>query len=916
MASGGKGTRWGSLLSQAVAGVEARLDTMLAEADEMSKQPKSPGAPQSPAKQSSTSVRSGSSSRVNERLQERLARAVAAKNAGSSRGQSPAPSSTAANSPRQSVDIASRTSLDGARPVSKDKEPVETTRLSTDSARSPPSTMDTQNESNGDGTEASGATEITQTDTAALAPAAELEIATSTTSPVPAEGTLEPGSITDEDSAQLAKTLQEALLKEQQEHQEETHQFTEKIDALQAKLQYMSREAAEAAKKAGQAATPGSLEKKVAEKDQQIAALMEEGKNLGVTEQKHRALLKKLRTKMAEDEKAAGELRAARTKAEAELQTLRPKARRVTELEKMQEDGRRQLAQAQTDLAEARAGLTAREGTVAALRLQLEEAIERADKAAAKVQDEALEAARKQIKELEEQVATLRLEKSLTADRAKAQVEEWREKAERAEERARIAEVEAMAEVQVMEGKLEATRARAEEASSGAQGDSQAKLLRQVETLQSQYAIASENWQGIEATLLSRVSGLETERDEAQQRESEMRKKAREAALRAKRLEEELEDVQSKLPRAEEAVGAHETRIAALNRRAEEAEAALQQARAELDSQRVQARKRQEQQLEQELEQEQEQEQEREREREQGRGRGPTDLRRTWLDDLPGRSSSNSRPESPLVQGGGGVTPGMPTRTWSSDFLGLQGLPNKLRKTSTPSSHGDAAERFSLRRPSGQPPLSSVMSVMSVMSPMAMSPTAIGPEDAVDEPDRSASPQLHMMGGSGGGGGGGSGGTPQQTDLVSVSTVAAGPSVQLVERMSAAIRRLESEKVAAREELARISSQRNEARAEVLALLKDAEAGRAAADRVATLEKDVSAMQERYETTLELLGEKSELVEELQADVQDVKAMYRDLVERSIKGQQRQELKQAGTDSNGAGSGRRQGGAETPQCIL
>lgn len=32
------GTRWGSLLSQAVAGVEARLDTMLAETDEATKQ--------------------------------------------------------------------------------------------------------------------------------------------------------------------------------------------------------------------------------------------------------------------------------------------------------------------------------------------------------------------------------------------------------------------------------------------------------------------------------------------------------------------------------------------------------------------------------------------------------------------------------------------------------------------------------------------------------------------------------------------------------------------------------------------------------------------------------------------------------------------------------------------------------------
>jgi chromosome segregation ATPase len=132
--------------------------------------------------------------------------------------------------------------------------------------------------------------------------------------------------------------------------------------------------------------------------------------------------------------------------------------------------------------------------------------------------------------------------------------------------------------------------------------------------------------------------------------------------------------------------------------------------------------------------------------------------------------------------------------------------------------------------------------------------------------ERSASPQQAML-----------------QDMLSVSTVAAGPSVQLVERMSAAIRRLESEKVAAREELARISRQRDDARGEVVALMREAEGGKTALKKVGDLEMEVEAMRERYETTLELLGEKSELVDELRADVQDVKAMYRDLVERTIK---------------------------------
>lgn len=120
-------------------------------------------------------------------------------------------------------------------------------------------------------------------------------------------------------------------------------------------------------------------------------------------------------------------------------------------------------------------------------------------------------------------------------------------------------------------------------------------------------------------------------------------------------------------------------------------------------------------------------------------------------------------------------------------------------------------------------------------------------------------------------------------DMISVSTVGAGPSVQLVERMSAAIRRLEGEKVAAKEEMTRICSQRDEARSDMVGLMKEVESAKAATSKVEQLERDLADVNARYQTTLEMLGEKSELVEELKADVQDVKAMYRELVERTVK---------------------------------
>jgi len=116
-------------------------------------------------------------------------------------------------------------------------------------------------------------------------------------------------------------------------------------------------------------------------------------------------------------------------------------------------------------------------------------------------------------------------------------------------------------------------------------------------------------------------------------------------------------------------------------------------------------------------------------------------------------------------------------------------------------------------------------------------------------------------------------------DLISTSTVGAGPSVQLVERMSANVRRLESEKAASKDELARLTTQRDEARQEVVSLMREAEKTRKIEERMNALEKEHADISQRHQTTLELLGEKSEQVEELKADILDVKQMYRQLAD-------------------------------------
>ncbi|KAL7628186.1 hypothetical protein AAE478_002384 [Parahypoxylon ruwenzoriense] len=863
-----KSSRWGSFLSQAVAGVEARLDNILAEEDSAKQSTpqrltRTPSASSTAASTAIAPPRSSTPSRPSsDRLQERLARAVAAKNAAQKAESSPARRSTESAPPSQSP----RSSSD-APAVSSALQPQPSTERVDNSddgtINMAPTAPALGNEIGAgpsapppDGQAALGggglwpSSQSAQEVQASEEPAVDTaESAAESVAEVPTERLeteiISPQSILYE---QRIRDLEKSLEETRAQHQEELHSHVERVDALQAKLQYLARQASEAARNTAAGAPAGSLEKKIAEKDQQVAQLMEEGQKLANTEQKHRSIIKKLRGQLAVGEKELTEQKLLHHKAENELSLLRNQLNEQGNVEKTNQELRKLTGHLKRELEILRAETASKDNTISELKRQLQEESERARSMSNRINDQLREEGQQRVRELEDEVAALEVEKGLIADRAKLQATELQEKADRASERFHAMELELRGEVQILESKLEALRVRAEEASSGAVGDAQAKLLRQIETLQTQYSIASENWQGIEASLISKTAALEKERDEASRRELEMRRKAREAASRAKRQEEELEEARNQLPSVQQDLSSYQSQLESLRKRAEEAEASLTEARSDFKRQRLAWKEEKAERTEQD--------------------------RRNWLEDVPTTAFRNiSRPESPLLLA--------PQRTFSGEFLGLQSYPARFRKTSAPSSNGEPSpgdRPSSARRPSAQPPIRSPMfpitSAQSGTPPSLpggldtlASPSThpIDGDDVFENLETPASPQNVLQ------------------DMLSVSTMTAGPSVQLVERMSAVIRRLESEKVAAKEELARISSQRDEARGEIVLLMKEAATGKAARGKVEELEKEVEAINERYQTTLEMLGEKSELVEELRADVDDVKAMYRDLVERTIK---------------------------------
>lgn len=312
------------------------------------------------------------------------------------------------------------------------------------------------------------------------------------------------------------------------QRQEEIHGYIERIDALQSKLKYLAREAAESAKNAAASASPGSFHKQLHEKDEKIALLLEEGQKLSKSEMDHRTLIRKLRQQLSENTKAQTEIRKKTEKLERDLASSEARAKRAEAAEKRANESLSSQKKQVKDLEAVTNERNALSQTVQEMKAQLSRALARAEAAETKAESDALEQEKRRANDLEEELSTVKIERDISEEKLRREISELTQKIEQEKERARMLEAELKGEQSVLESKMESLRSRAEEVSSGATGETQAKLLRQIETLQTQYSVASENWHTLEGSLLSRLANVEKERDDITKRESELRKKIRE----------------------------------------------------------------------------------------------------------------------------------------------------------------------------------------------------------------------------------------------------------------------------------------------------------------------------------------------------------------------------------------------------
>ncbi|GME94605.1 unnamed protein product [[Candida] boidinii] len=110
-----------------------------------------------------------------------------------------------------------------------------------------------------------------------------------------------------------------------------------------------------------------------------------------------------------------------------------------------------------------------------------------------------------------------------------------------------------------------------------------------------------------------------------------------------------------------------------------------------------------------------------------------------------------------------------------------------------------------------------------------------------------------------------------------------GTNIQMITKLSAHVRRLEMELITAKEELTELNKEKTEASNEIIKLIKENERVVELKLQLDDYESKIDELNRNYETTLIILGEKSERVEELNADVEDLKDLLRQQVQQMVE---------------------------------
>ena len=231
--------------------------------------------------------------------------------------------------------------------------------------------------------------------------------------------------------------------------QEDSHEYLERIDALEAKLHYLTNEALGVAKSGKGEASTGSWEEKLAARDERIALLLEEGQKLSQSELKHTTTIRKLRAKSVEDEMSISQHKNAAENFERLLQEEQERLKRLDVYEKEELERVRILHDREMELRNVKAENASRSSVIETLQRELIQARNSCDTIEVQKYKALYEAEREVTSKLRDELANVKLEADALHDRLRAELQVSSETAEREKQTAKKKEQDLRNELSV-----------------------------------------------------------------------------------------------------------------------------------------------------------------------------------------------------------------------------------------------------------------------------------------------------------------------------------------------------------------------------------------------------------------------------------------------------------------------------------
>ncbi|KAF9918410.1 hypothetical protein FBU30_000219 [Linnemannia zychae] len=458
----------------------------------------------------------------------------------------------------------------------------------------------------------------------------------------------------------------------------------------------------------------------------------------------------------------------------------------------------------------------------------------------------ALEREMKMNEELQMQLDSLKMQHAAVESSLRQDIQELRVSLSNREELAGEKEDQLYMEIRNLQSRLEQNDHDSYELQETLD-EARRPLLRQIEVLQNQQSAANRNWDKVEKNLARRISEAEENTSKAQERERITRDKLDEVKSQVIALEARLETLRI-------ADTQLRSDMSISKRTLMEKEEAMRQAQAELNRERLSRERaieeakedidrkwRREQQTEIEKLKSQIQQLQQQRSHPSG---SDGDLLNTPSDSINAR-----RPSSSSITSAGSPLPGG-AGTLLHKMTNVQGRTSFESLTSPTNLDGTAP---SLSRSSSSHTMTSVSGALA---------SATG------------TPTVSLMGL-----GANSGGNTGQAITI--------------ERLNTLVRQMEGQVTFLTEQVRSANRNKDELSDELVKVTMELEGLQNAASKVPNLEQELNLLKERHRAALEMLGEKTEEVQELKADILDVKEAYRDQINDLLS--QLEKLRRANT---------------------